>query len=136
MQKLQLSIPEPCHENWQTMTPTEQGRFCNSSAKEVKEFSMMTDTEVLNYFTTLNHEKVCGRALTAQLDRAIVWPKEPKKRLFWYWNYIVMFFMFFGKGNVARAQGGIKRITKQSPYKINDKRGQRLKTGELKKENS
>lgn len=111
MQKLQLSIPEPCHENWQAMTPTQQGRFCNSCAKEVIDFSMMTDTEVLNYFTTLTHEKVCGRALPAQLDRAITRPKEPKKRLFWYWNYIVMFLMFFGKGNAAKAQGCIQTVT-------------------------
>lgn len=111
MQKLQLSIPEPCHENWQQMTPTDQGRFCNACAKEVIDFSMMTDTEVLNYFTSLTHDKVCGRALPSQLERTISRPTDPKKRLFWYWNYMVMFFMFFGKGNGVKAQGGIKKIT-------------------------
>ena len=99
MQKLQISIPEPCHENWQVMTPTEQGRFCNACAKEVIDFSSMTDIQVLNYFTNLTHEKVCGRALPEQLDRAISRPEQPKKRLFWYWNYIAMFFMVFTKGN-------------------------------------
>jgi len=113
MQKLQLSIPEPCHENWQHMTPTDQGRFCNACAKEVIDFSMMTDTEVLNYFTSLTHDKVCGRALPSQLERTIIKPKDPKKRLFWYWNYMVMFFMFFGKGNTAKAQGGVKIVTEQ-----------------------
>jgi TonB-dependent SusC/RagA subfamily outer membrane receptor len=113
MQKLQLSIPEPCHENWQQMTPTDQGRFCNACVKEVVDFSMMTDTEVLNYFTALTHEKVCGRALPGQLDRTIARPKEPKKRLFWYWNYMVMFFMFFGKVNAAKAQGSMKIATEQ-----------------------
>ena len=120
MQKLQLSIPEPCHENWQQMTPTEQGRFCNACAKEVVDFSMMTDTELLNYFTTITHEKVCGRALPTQLDRTISWPKEPKKRLFWYWNYIVMFFMFFSKSNVAKAQGDVKLVTELNPVKPAD----------------
>lgn len=108
MQKLQLSIPEPCHENWQNMTATQQGRFCNACAKEVIDFSMMTDREVLNYFTALTHEKVCGRALPSQLERTIAMPKEPKKKLFWYWNYIVMFFMFFGKANNTKAQGRIQ----------------------------
>lgn len=111
MQKLQLTIPEPCHENWQHMTPTEQGRFCNSCAKEVIDFSTMTDIQVLNYFTNLTNEKVCGRALPEQLNRTLSRPEPPKKRLFWYWNYFVMFFMFFGKGNTAKAQGGIKRTT-------------------------
>ena len=117
MQKLQLSIPEPCHENWHMMTPTQQGRFCNACSKEVVDFSMMTDTEVLNYFTSITYEKVCGRALTSKIDRTIYWPKDPKKRLFWYWNYIVMFFMFFSKANISKAQGGVKLKTELSPVK-------------------
>jgi TonB-dependent SusC/RagA subfamily outer membrane receptor len=117
MQKLQLTIPEPCHENWQNMTPTDQGRFCNACAKEVIDFSTMTDIQVLNYFTNITNEKVCGRALPEQLDRTLSRPAQPKKRLFWYWNYIVMFFMFFAKGNSAKAQGGIKPVTECSPVK-------------------
>lgn len=133
MQKLQLSIPEPCHENWQQMTPTDQGRFCNACAKEVVDFSMMTDTEVLNYFTTLTHEKVCGRALPSQLDRTIFRPKDPKKRLFWYWNYIVMFLMFFGKGNQVKAQGNLKSTIEFSPMKRNDINKQVFTTGGIKR---
>ncbi len=120
MQKLQLSIPEPCHQNWQQMTPTGQGRFCNACAKEVVDFSMMTDTEVLNYFSMITHQKVCGRALPSQLERTICKPKEPKKRLFWYWNYIVMFFIFFTKVNTVKAQGAIKPVTELSPVKTNE----------------
>ena len=104
MQSLQLSIPEPCHENWQNMTPADQGRYCNACAKVVVDFSMMTDAEVLNYFSVLKDEKVCGRALPGQLNRAITLPREPKKRLFWYWNYIMLFFMFFSKSNSAKSQ--------------------------------
>ncbi len=112
MQKLQLSIPEPCHENWQNMTPTDQGRYCNSCAKPVVDFSMMSDYEVLNYFSTRTDEKVCGRALPTQLDRDMTMPRDPKKRRFWYWNYIAMFFMFFSKSNHVKAQQGkLKPIT-------------------------
>lgn len=120
MQKMQLTIPEPCHENWQQMTPTQQGRFCHACAKEVVDFSMMTDTEVLNYFTTLTHEKVCGRALPSQLNRTISRPKEPKKRLFWYWNYIVVFFMLFSKSHAIKAQGQMKPVTERSPVKFSE----------------
>ncbi|MBK8521204.1 MAG: carboxypeptidase-like regulatory domain-containing protein [Chitinophagaceae bacterium] len=131
MQKLQLTIPQPCHENWQNMTPTDQGRFCNACAKEVIDFSMMTDTEVLNYFTSRTHDKVCGRALPNQLERTISKPKDPTKRLFWYWNYLVMFCMFFGKGNGAKAQGGMKPITELSPAKNTDIRGEMIKVGDV-----
>jgi hypothetical protein len=129
MQKLQLSIPEPCHENWQQMTPTEQGRFCNACAKEVIDFSTMTDLQVLNYFTSLTHEKVCGRALPEQLDRSIRLPEQPKKRLFWYWNYVVMFFMFFTKGNNVNAQTCIKPATELTPVNNLDIKGEVITMG-------
>jgi CarboxypepD_reg-like domain/Secretion system C-terminal sorting domain len=110
MQKIQLSIPEPCHQNWDKMNPTEQGRFCNACAKQVVDFSNMSDTQVLNYFSALKDEKVCGRAYPDQLERAITMPAEPKKRLFWYWNYITMLFLFFSKSNNAKAQGSVKVV--------------------------
>lgn len=71
MQQIQLSIPEPCHEDWQNMNPTEQGRFCNACSKQVVDFSTMSDREVLNYFATIKNEKVCGRAYPDQLERTI-----------------------------------------------------------------
>ena len=115
MQKLQISIPEPCHENWQHMTPSDQGRFCNACAKTVVDFSMMSDYEVLRYFSTVSDEKVCGRALPNQLNREMTMPREPKKRLFWYWNYVAMFFMLFSKSNNAKAQGTVPVKTELQP---------------------
>ncbi len=107
MQKIQLSIPEPCHQNWHKMNPAEQGRFCNACAKQVVDFSNMSDTQVLSYFSTLKDEKVCGRAYPDQLERAITVPKTPKKKLFWYWNYITMLFLFFSKTDSAKVQGKV-----------------------------
>jgi CarboxypepD_reg-like domain/Carboxypeptidase regulatory-like domain/Secretion system C-terminal sorting domain len=108
MQQLQLSIPEPCHPNWHEMNPTQQGRFCNACAKEVIDFSTMSDSEVLGYFSSIKNEKVCGRAYPDQLDRAITMPKEIKKAKFWYWNYAAMFFLFFSKMSIkAQAQGQV-----------------------------
>ncbi len=132
MQKLQLSIPEPCHENWQQMMPTEQGRFCNACAKEVIDFSTMTDIQVLNYFTNLTHENICGRALPEQLDRAISRPEQLKKRLFWYWNYVVIFFIFFTKGNNAAAQSCTKPATELTPVNNANLRGEMIVVDELK----
>jgi CarboxypepD_reg-like domain len=102
MQKIQLSIPEPCHQNWQHMSPTEQGRFCNACAKEVIDFSTMSDKEVLNYFTAATSKNVCGRTYPDQLDR-IIQETLPAKKI-WYWNYVAMLLLFFSKSTETKAQ--------------------------------
>ena len=55
-------IPNPCHENWNNMVAAEKGKFCNACAKQVIDFSMMSDTQILNYF------KDPGRAKDAVMD--------------------------------------------------------------------
>ena len=71
MQQIRLNIPEPCHEDWQNITSTEQGRFCNACAKQVVDFSTMNDTLVLHYFTNKKDEKVCVSVYPDQLERTI-----------------------------------------------------------------
>lgn len=66
--KIHISIPEPCHEDWQEMTAAEQGRFCGSCQKTVVDFSAMTDTQVLNYFTKASG-RVCGRFQEKQVNK-------------------------------------------------------------------
>jgi hypothetical protein len=75
MKKIAISIPTPCHENWQSMDPTEQGRFCSSCKKEVIDFSVLTDKEIVSYLKKAKGES-CGSFLPQQLDRSISVPKE------------------------------------------------------------
>ena len=49
-QDIVLSIPQPCIQDWDKMTPTEQGRYCSSCNKTVVDFSNYTDKELANYF--------------------------------------------------------------------------------------
>ncbi|MEI9959222.1 MAG: carboxypeptidase-like regulatory domain-containing protein [Ferruginibacter sp.] len=112
MKQVQLSIPEPCHQDWNQMTPTQQGRHCSACVKQVIDFTTMSDAEVLNYFSNIKNEKVCGRAYPDQLERAITAPKEIKRKPFWQWHYITMLLLFFGKSNNAKAQNNGKEINK------------------------
>nr|WP_067057969.1 carboxypeptidase-like regulatory domain-containing protein [Mucilaginibacter sp. L294] len=60
-----ISIPQPCHQNWNQMTPVEQGRHCTQCSKKVTDFASMTNTEIVNYFAHNGH--VCGRFGETQL---------------------------------------------------------------------
>lgn len=67
MEKLQLTIPKPCHENWNKMQPEEKGRFCQSCAKTVIDFTKSSEAEISKYFHENNSKKTCGRFKKEQL---------------------------------------------------------------------
>lgn len=67
---MQISIPTPCHENWDAMTPSAQGKFCGLCQHQVVDFSGKSDTEILSFFTT--YESPCIRIETHRLDKPLV----------------------------------------------------------------
>jgi len=75
MKNIQISIPKPCHENWNEMTPKEQGRFCSSCQKTVVDFSVMSDRQIVEFFQK-PAGATCGRFHTDQLGREIAIPKK------------------------------------------------------------
>lgn len=87
---VQIHIPTPCHENWYTMTPDEQGRFCGSCQKAVVDFSTMTDKELLTYISSVSGYTACGRFSNEQLNRNIQ-TAERKGRYSWayVWNVLL-----------------------------------------------
>jgi hypothetical protein len=106
--KLQLSIPTPCHENWDNMTLVQQGKFCVSCQKQVTDFSNMSDREIATFFKKPSVGSVCGRFMQEQLDRDI---EIPKKRIPWvkyFFQFALPAFLFSMK---ATAQGKVKVIS-------------------------
>lgn len=77
-----IVIPQPCHENWETMLPEEQGRYCNSCCKTVIDFSSWETQDILAFIENKNGERVCGRFKNEQLTSATdsdvrhIWLKE------------------------------------------------------------
>jgi len=67
MKKMRISIENPCHEDWQAMTPETQGRFCGACEKTVVDFTKMSDAEILQYFSKPSVDKTCGRFRVEQL---------------------------------------------------------------------
>jgi len=64
--KFKISIPEPCHEDWSKMTPTEKGRYCKACSKEVIDFTHFSNEALHKRIT--QGESLCGRFLPHQLD--------------------------------------------------------------------
>lgn len=62
-----LSIPTPCHENWDEMTPTEKGRFCAACQKQVIDFTTFSDTEIVTFLQ--KNPLACGRFHKKQLNK-------------------------------------------------------------------
>ncbi|MFC5271858.1 hypothetical protein [Adhaeribacter terreus] len=75
--KLHITIPEPCEQDWNMMTPQGDGRFCDVCQKCVIDFSTKTDREVIEIFSRSNH-KVCGRFREDQLNRNMILPQHAR----------------------------------------------------------
>lgn len=109
MQKqMSIYIPKPCHEDWNKMTPTQQGKFCASCHKQVIDFSLMSDRQILNF---LSHQsgKLCGRFDAEQLQRPLIETKIKKKKSWWMALTMPLLFLF----DRSDAQ---KTILKNSPH--------------------
>ena len=100
--KLQLQIPEPCHEDWNKMTPLDKGRFCDSCQKAVIDFTRMSDTQLIAFFKKPTTGSVCGRFHNDQLERDIAFPR---KRIPWFKYMLQICLPFFVANAKAISQG-------------------------------
>jgi hypothetical protein len=69
-----ITIPQPCHEDWDKMTVAEKGRFCGGCQRHVYDFTHSSDREILKRFT--EEPNLCGRFNETQLGRELLVPKE------------------------------------------------------------
>ncbi|MDQ3110109.1 MAG: hypothetical protein M3R17_09455 [Bacteroidota bacterium] len=65
---MNLRIEEHCHENWNAMTPREQGRHCDKCCKTVVDFTHMPTDEVIQYIASKKKDSVCGRFTAGQVQ--------------------------------------------------------------------
>jgi hypothetical protein len=82
--QLILSIPTPCTEDWNAMTPDKNGKFCASCQKTVVDFSRMSDAEIFNYFDNYKGN-TCGRFSEKQLAKPFNAPMTAKPQNRWAW---------------------------------------------------
>lgn len=94
MQQIKISIPEPCHEKWEDMTPTERGAFCHNCKKDIIDFTDITTFE-LNDYLNKNKTLSCGRFTRQQLDAVYVINTDKPTRKWFYKSWATAVVSFF-----------------------------------------
>ncbi|TZF99069.1 TonB-dependent receptor plug domain-containing protein (plasmid) [Chryseobacterium panacisoli] len=110
---MKITIPKPCHENWNTMTPDEKGRFCAVCSKTVRDFRKAPDDDIIDVFSKTS-EEICGNFNPSQLNREL------------HYSYINTLFVKFAVGAILTT-GGIVSVNAQQ-----NKTCDTLKTEEVK----
>lgn len=94
-----INIPEPCSENWNEMSATEKGSFCQKCAIDVYDFTNKTGDEIRDILTLNIGGRVCGKIEPKQLeelnDDFMAW-KMTNKQSFnraWIFSLLVVFGM-------------------------------------------
>lgn len=96
---MKITIPKPCHENWNTMTPDEKGRFCAVCSKTVRDFRKVPDDDIIDFFSGTS-EEICGNFNPSQLNREL------------HYSYINSLFVKFAVGAMLTT-GGIVSVSAQ-----------------------
>lgn len=112
---IKITIPEPCHESWLEMTPTEKGRFCSNCHKNVIDFTKASDREILTAYS--KNDTLCGRFNSTQLNRNIMTPKE--KNSFWI-VAATSVIAFLGLGNQSVKGQEIIKTEQTDKKQVND----------------
>ena len=127
--KFQIQLPKPCHENWDNMSPVEQGRFCNSCQKAVVDFTVMSDAQLVAFFKKPSTGSVCGRFDNDQVGRDL---SIPGKRMPWLKYFLNLLIPAFLLSNKARSQGE-PRIIGDTVY-VEKKKAVKDENGNIKEE--
>lgn len=114
--KINISIPEPCHENWNKMLPDEKGRFCSVCSKSVIDFTTKSETEISTYLIQNRNQKICGRFkknqldyLTIQIPSQIIYSQKQYHKIFLLALFISMGTILF---SCTDKNGNKKKIDK------------------------
>jgi hypothetical protein len=92
----EIYIHEPCRANWKEMNASGEGRFCDTCALTVVDFTKMSNEEISNYFLKKSGQRVCGNFRNDQ----VATPKLVRRRKRWGW-LLTMLTIFLGSAFIS-----------------------------------
>ncbi len=124
-----ITIPNPCHEDWNTMSPQVQGKYCMVCSKVVFNFTQMSNNDIIQTIQTAN-SKICGRLDDQQLDSMRPKYQLPKKMKVFLYALAVAFLIEIPYDIIAQTQNDTNSSTllqSGTIYgKVTDDKGQPL----------
>lgn len=100
-----LKIDAPCAESWAAMLPTDSGRFCENCAKNVIDFTNLSDDQVLAIIKK-SSGNLCGRLEEGQMNRYLMSKAEPSNKARFFRLIASLFLLSAGE---SQAQEMIQR---------------------------
>ena len=87
-----------CAENWDKMSTTEKGKFCEVCTKEVIDFTTLSKNEIIAVFKKNNFQALCARAYSTQLNT--IYFEDSLENVSWnlpFWQkFLLVFLVCFG----------------------------------------
>lgn len=108
-----VSVPKPCEEDWDKMTPAEQGRHCASCNTPVIDFSNYTDRELAAFLKSYKTGSSCGKFEAHQINRPIYLTEQSKRSFFQRFLYGSAVASWLGIATHAGAQAKAAQPTEQ-----------------------
>jgi hypothetical protein len=117
MRSLTVQIPQPCHERWDDMQPTERGRFCASCQKKVVDYTAFSDQELVRLLAKAP-ETSCGRFRNEQLNRPLLPSNSNTSPIWQHWLSLLTMGLFgwqTAKAQLAQSNPSQSVSMRQTP---------------------
>ena len=123
MKAIKVNIEKPCDEDWDQMQKTnENRRHCSVCRKNLVDFSIMSDADIVKWFDTHQKEETCGRWHRGQLNRRFIHPKYNSKKTIWNYSFSYLLLIFSLLNSKTSRANPISYLnkTEQTPPNEND----------------
>jgi outer membrane protein OmpA-like peptidoglycan-associated protein len=94
--KYTITIPKPCHEDIAKMKRTREGRFCDTCAKNVIDFSRRSKEDIAQYAKQNEGKELCGIFLSHQVETGTAARTARSLFTLRFFGMAIVFFFYSG----------------------------------------